>query len=321
MWETIRGYLTFTRKERFGVLFLLLIICILFVLPYIFRRPVGESDPAAYEKMKESIRNFEMKDSGRTMLTREASGAGAFNPDATATGHQLLFFFDPNQIHSADWKRLGISQRLSETITRYIEKGGRFRQREDLKKIYGLSPADYQRLSPFVQIAKKRQGSDLVKYQHPWRRDSGTSIQPSRFIAKRKLLNPTAINLADTADWAKLPGIGNKLAARIVHFREKLGGFYAIQQVAETFGLPDSVFQKIKSALYVDQVALVQIDLNHATKETLQAHPYIRWQIAKEIVEYRVQHGSFHTVDQLQMLVQIDSAKFKKIRPYVFVKP
>ena len=61
MWETIRGYLTFTRKERFGVLFLLIIISILFILPYFFRPAVGDPDPAAYEKMKAEIRKFESK--------------------------------------------------------------------------------------------------------------------------------------------------------------------------------------------------------------------------------------------------------------------
>ena len=44
----------------------------------------------------------------------------------------------------------------------------------------------------------------------------------------------------------RFPGIGAKLASRIIHFRGKLGGFYQIEQVGETFGLPDSSFQKIK---------------------------------------------------------------------------
>ena len=59
MWETIRGYLTFTRKERLGVLFLLLLISVLFVLPYFFKPSVGDPDPEAYEKMKAGIRKFE----------------------------------------------------------------------------------------------------------------------------------------------------------------------------------------------------------------------------------------------------------------------
>jgi hypothetical protein len=58
MWETIRGYLTFTRKERYGVLFLLLLIVIFFILPYFFKTSPGDRDPEAYNKIKTDIRKF-----------------------------------------------------------------------------------------------------------------------------------------------------------------------------------------------------------------------------------------------------------------------
>ena len=66
MWETIRGYLTFNRKERIGVLFLLLLMVVLFVLPYFFRPAAGSPDAAAYELMKDGIRKFEKGDSSAT---------------------------------------------------------------------------------------------------------------------------------------------------------------------------------------------------------------------------------------------------------------
>ncbi|MDP9042953.1 MAG: helix-hairpin-helix domain-containing protein, partial [Bacteroidota bacterium] len=116
-----------------------------------------------------------------------------------------------------------------------------------------------------------------------------------------------------------LPGIGAKLASRIVHFREKLGGFYHVNQVGETYGLPDSTFQKIKPFLRLKNVTLTCMDLNTATKEILQSHPYIRWQIASEIISYRQQHGSFHSVGELLQLAQMDSMKFEKLRPYLVV--
>ena len=50
------------------------------------------------------------------------------------------------------------------------------------------------------------------------------------------------VNSADTTALIDLPGIGSKLALRIINFREKLGGFYAIEQLKETYGLPDPAF-------------------------------------------------------------------------------
>ena len=61
MWETIRGYLTFTRKERYGVLFLLLLIIIFFILPYFFKSSTGDRDPETYNKIKDDVRKFESR--------------------------------------------------------------------------------------------------------------------------------------------------------------------------------------------------------------------------------------------------------------------
>ncbi len=116
-----------------------------------------------------------------------------------------------------------------------------------------------------------------------------------------------------------VPGIGAKLASRIVHYRESLGGFYAVDQVGETFGLPDSSFQKIKPYLQLGIFNLKRIDLNTAAKEILQSHPYIRWQIANGIIAYRLQHGGFQSVEELMQLAQMDSGKFKRMKPYLEV--
>jgi competence ComEA-like helix-hairpin-helix protein len=113
-----------------------------------------------------------------------------------------------------------------------------------------------------------------------------------------------------------LPGIGSKLAARIVNFREKLGGFYSVEQVGETYGVPDSTFQKIKNRLVVNS-EVRKVNINLATKEELKTHPYIRWQLANAIVEYRNQHGPFKSLEDLKKIVLVDEINFKKIIPYL----
>ncbi len=125
------------------------------------------------------------------------------------------------------------------------------------------------------------------------------------------------LNEADTSELIVLPGIGSKLSARIVAFREKLGGFYAVEQVGETYGVPDSTFQKIKGRLQVDGNSIRKINVNSATKDDLKAHPYIRWNLANAIVEYRNQHGAFSSLEELKNIVLIDEGTFQKIVPYL----
>lgn len=342
MWESIRGYLTFTRKERYGVLFLLILISILFVLPYFFKPEVGDPDPAAYEKMKSGIQKFESR---ATDSSREADMHGRYhNSDQYAVEKNAgeedkptrtnMFYFDPNTIRSVEWRRLGMPERLTQTIIHYVGKGGRFHKAEDLKKLYGLRNSDYERISPYVRISKPPENfqSRGVYYAKSAYKNAAiknpdslfreASLSPGNIFARTtKRFVITDINQSDSSDWSLFPGVGAKLASRIIHFREKLGGFYQLEQVAETFGLPDSTYEKIKPYLKLNAASLTRIDLNTATKEILQSHPYIRWQIAKEIIEYRQQHGSFHSEEELLQLALMDQARFEKLKPYLIVKP
>lgn len=321
----IRGYLTFTRKERFGVLFLLILISILFVLPYFFRPSPGQTDQAAYDKMKEGILKFE---SGKTDSSEKTAMDDRYPDQQNSISvrnerkqlgslHSELFYFDPNNLKLTEWRRLGLPDRLIQTILHYIEKGGRFRKAEDLRKLYGIQNSDYQRLLPYVRITNSPKNFQPLSGKDPETLFASLILKKTDTFSSGKKFIVTDINLADSVNWSRLPGIGEKLASRIVHFRDKLGGFYQVDQVGETFGLPDSSFRKIRPYLRLNSFILNQINLNTATKEILQSHPYIRWQYAKAIFEYRIQHGSFHTVDELLQIATIDSAKFEKLKPYL----
>jgi competence protein ComEA len=336
MWEMIRGYLTFTRKERFGVLFLLIVISILFILPYLFRPAIDERDPVATEKMKEGIQKFESLETDSSRNTnrnnrysnRDDNVKEGFDADKNSATRTTLFFFDPNNLNREGWHRLGLSDHLTQTILNYIGKGGRFKRPVDLKRLYGLHNSDYERLLPFVKIAESSQDfyqkltmhpKPVYTFQDKSKTDSFSRIRQPGFYYPEKKFSPIDINQADSAKWTQFPGIGEKLAARIVHYREKLGGFYQVEQVGETFGLPDSTFQRIKPYLRLRAINLVHINLNMESKETLQSHPYIRWQIASGIVAYRLQHGGFQSVEELLQLAQVDSGKFQRLKPYLEV--
>ena len=340
MWEKIRAYLTFTRKERLGVLVLLAIIVLLFIVPYFFQPEIGSRDTQAYEKYKEGIIKFQSTEPGGSGEKKElpAHYPDQLNPSigqkqdapekdipsGKPENGAALFYFDPNRISGEDWHRLGLPDRLILTIEHYIQKGGSFRTASDLKKLYGLRAADYERLCPYVRI---REPPSTLREQHGIKNNTPTSgdlysgikdNHPSSYFKKKP--EDLDINQADSADWCRLPGIGIKLASRIVHFRERLGGFYDVDQLRETFGLPDSTFQLIRPYMHIGSTELQKINLNDANQETLQMHPYIRWKLAKGIIQYREQHGGFKSVAELQQLAQVDPENFKKLEPYLEVK-
>jgi competence ComEA-like helix-hairpin-helix protein len=163
-------------------------------------------------------------------------------------------------------------------------------------------------LLPYIRIEKKSvDGYNTSKYQETY--------EP--YEKPRNSIADVDINEADTAAFIALPGIGSKLANRIVAFREKLGGFYSVDQVAETFALPDSAFQKIKSKLVISNKEVKKLNINLATIDELKAHPYLRYNIANAMVQYRTQHGDFSTVADIKKIMMVTDEIFNKAQPYL----
>lgn len=128
---------------------------------------------------------------------------------------------------------------------------------------------------------------------------------------------PLWLETADSAALEQLPGIGPVLAARIIRYRNKLGGFYELNQLREVYGLPDSLFDKIIHRLRLGKNQVELIKLNQATEMELSRHPYIQWKMARQLIRYRTQNGSFNDAEDLKKIWGIDTVKIQKLLPYL----
>jgi len=312
--------LSFSKKERIAVLVLLFLIVFIFLLPNFFPASKSASNQQAFEQFKNELArlNTAPRDSfNMAVVYHKKDNLYAARTDQKTRSFVSAavletFYFDPNTLSADQWKRLGLGERTVQTIQKYIARGGRFRSAADLQKIYGLHAQDYNRLQSFVRIAVAATAGV----------DKRTAFLPgSRRPAYKTVDAPVDINTADTTELVALPGIGERLAGRIVAFRQKLGGFYRVDQVAEVYALPDSTFLKIRPFLKIADSSVALIDVNTAVADSLKQHPYIRWGLANAIVQYRKQHGPFKSVDDLQSIAQVTPEVFRKIVHYLRVGP
>lgn len=125
------------------------------------------------------------------------------------------------------------------------------------------------------------------------------------------------LNSADTADLQRLWGIGPVYAARIVRYRNLLGGFVDIQQLREVYGLADSVFRRIAPQLSVDTSRIRRLDLNTASYGQLLRHPYLDKHQVAAILRLREKQGPFLSTDDLHRIPIIEQETFNKIIPYL----
>jgi competence protein ComEA len=224
-----------------------------------------------------------------------------------------LFYFDPNIASATQFQELGMPKFIAERIIKYRTKGGQFRKKEDLQKIYGLAPALYERLEPYINIPEKK----------PFAATSNSpAAEPSFPLAAPKpaFTKPTLttfdINTADTSQLIRLKGIGSKLAARIVKFRDGLGGFASTTQYAEVFGLDSLALSELNRFAQV-RSSVQKISINTVSPEELDRHPYLSRRQSEIIIRYREQHGAYKTPQDLLNIKILDEKLVNKIAPYL----
>jgi competence protein ComEA len=322
--KKILPYFLFTRKERRGIYVLLAIITAMWMIPYFLSSPVSEVSVeelavinTAMDSLDKLEKQAEKRSPGRGQkqwVDNNSQNAGSHSRYVFSPA--TLFPFNPNTTTASEWKELGLPDKTIGTLMKYLSKGGRIRKPEDLQKIYGFPEEAYDKLKPYIRLPE-----NAVSYPEPGKKILATDksyLKP--YPEKSNQVSKVFLNQSDSSTWEALPGIGPKLASRILSYRRKLGGFHSIEQVGETFGLPDSVFTRIRPFLIADeQNRPPKLDLNNASLEELQAHPYISFQLAKVIVAYRKQHGAFSNKSDLQKIALMTPDLYVKLEPYIEV--
>lgn len=219
------------------------------------------------------------------------------------------FHFDPNKIPADQLVALGFSEQMATRIIRYREKGGKFRIKSDLLKIYGIDSTFYQHLYTFIRLPEKEKRFEPQKKNYP----------AKDVLNVKRVTEKFDLNTADTSQLKKIYGIGEKLSLRIIKYRDVLGGFVNMKQLAEVYGLDSMVVNRLtENATLQDGFRPTRINLNTSSEKQLSAHPYLA-KIAKAIVSYRFQHGDFKKVEDIRNLGILDENTIEKITPYLVV--
>jgi DNA uptake protein ComE-like DNA-binding protein len=161
------------------------------------------------------------------------------------------FRFNPNTATIEDLKRLGFTQKQAEAIDHYRQKGGRFRRKEDFAKSFVVADSVFRRLEAFIDIPQ------------------------------------IDLNRADSAAFDTLPGIGGYVAAKMVSYREQLGGYSYPEQLMDLWHFDQEKYDGLK-----DLITLTPPEpypLWTLPEEELKKHPYIR-DAAHGVVLFREHH-------------------------------
>lgn len=302
-------YFGFSRRELNGICALAFVLLLLWGVPHIFSfrdDSSGERLSVQVAEIERFLATVNERQPYRNNSERQAADSRKIDAEEVA-----YFKFDPNGLAVVDWKRLGLSERQIRTIKNYEAKGGRFRKKEDLQKIYAINDVDYARLAPYIEIEPAEPDAIGVGTT---RKAEDRSLA---MLPKEEQLLHLDLNGADSLELQYLPGIGPVFASRIVRFRERLGGFHHISQLMDVYGFDSVRFEGLKHHVYVDSAKVKKIALNTADYHLFRDHPFLDHKLANAIVQYRKQHGPYRSISDLLNIAIMDEGIFRKIVPYL----
>jgi len=186
-----------------------------------------------------------------------------------------LFYFDPNTIDSIKALRLGIPLKQVTTLIRYRNKGGRFYQKEDISKLFGLPKELIEKLIPYIvinnEIRNKEKYSNRETKTYNYYSHQGsysnylkTNNHKQVGAGRTNQLNEWAIdiNTANEKQWVSLLNVSPKLASNIISYRNYLGGFSQINQLKKVYGLTQANFFALKPHLKIGPIKNIQPNAN-----------------------------------------------------------
>ena len=220
--------------------------------------------------------------------------------------------FDPNTADSITLRQLGLRPWQIRNLLKYRAANGRFRKKEDFRKLYGLTDSAYAALEPFITIVPVRRDTFF--------RDTIADSLRVHYVS-RKRDTIIELNSADTGTLQFIRGIGPYTATRIVLYRKQLGGYVSAEQLREIDRMPHTDWDSIIPHFTVCRDSVRRIPLNNASLERLYAHPYLSFTQAKTLYTLRRRHIYINSMDKLKQMLPEDSvlrsSDIERLAPYL----
>lgn len=211
--------------------------------------------------------------------------------------------FNPNYISDFKGYTLGMSPLEIDRLRQFRTKNKFVNSKEEFQEVTGISDTLLDVIAPFFKFP------DWIVQA----KNTVETITHKQVFESVRDLNSASVN-----DLREIRGIGEKLSARIVKFRDRLGGFLVNEQLYDVYGLEAEVVERTLQKFQVLEPPKVKkININTASVEELAGLVYLRYQVAENIVMYREENGAFESLKDLFKVSEFPINKTDRIGLYL----
>lgn len=219
-----------------------------------------------------------------------------------------IYPFNPNYITDYKGYTLGMKVEEVDRLHRFRESGQWINSISDFKKVTKVSDSLLTIISPYFKFP------DWVTNPKPKRTYSS---QPKwKTYDQKKDLNKITLE-----SLLLIEGMDEVAADRILRHIQKIGGYQMDGQLYDVYGVTTKQKRAILNEYTVKEKPAVQfINVNTASASDLATIPLLNFDLAKEIVDYRILHEGIKSLDELSGLDGMTDYKYARIKLYLSVK-
>ncbi|WP_297706594.1 helix-hairpin-helix domain-containing protein [uncultured Eudoraea sp.] len=286
--KSFKSHFKFNKQERSGIFFLLVIIFSLQLIYMMFRNEVVYSSEASLALDTEAQK---LLDSIREQSKLEES--------------PKVYPFNPNFITDYKGYTLGMSNEEIDRLHLFRSENRWVYSAKEFQQLTLISDSLLQILAP------------LFKFPEWANRPKNKKKERSEKLVVAAVEHKD-LNQATSEELKDIYGIGDKLSARIVKFRNRLGGFMVNEQLYDVYGLEEEVVLRILEEFQVKvQPAIEMININSATRREMEQLIYINQNLAIQIVTYRDSVGIIRSINELTKIEDFPANKIDRIKLYL----
>lgn len=286
-----KSHFRFSKKQRNEILFLLALVI---AAQIIYFNIDFENNPIVDLESEEVIALQRQIDSLR---------------DIAITSQQpVIRKFNPNFITDYSGYTLGMTPEEIDRLHKFRAEGSWVNSIADFKKVTKVSDSLLDEISPFFQFPE-------------WVTNPRTTSQNRNFNKEKSFEQKIDLNKATAEELQQVNGIGEVLSQRIIQFRNRLNGFLVDEQLYDVYGLENAVVRRILNEFTVkEKPEFTKFNINKASASDMATLPFISFNLAREIVDYRMLHEGFNELEELKNVDGFPAQKFDRFALYLTVE-